>query len=220
MSTENIFNYKEKSTVKLTDEFKQKFTVDIKDKKAIKLEGLTALAHQKGLWKFETEIVQFPNDSNNWTAICKTTLGGYDWDPINEKIREVEYSDIGDANVTNCTKMVASSFIRMASTRSQGRVLRKYTNVDMVCSSEIDAVTEDAPENKIGVQQLMVIRNLVKEKNITQEGFNSMMISMFGTINYMDLSEEQGNTFINVLSNYVAPDTNSDASDAQEHQNK
>lgn len=98
------FNYKDKTAPKLTDEFKQKFGVNIKGKDAIKLEGLTAFAHQKGMWKFITEIIQYPSDQNGWTAICKTTVGGYDWDPITEKVREVEYSDIGDANVNNCGK--------------------------------------------------------------------------------------------------------------------
>ena len=66
------FDYKDKSAPKLTDEFKKKFSVNIKGKDAIKLEGLTAFAHEKGIWKFETDIIQFPGDQNGWTAICKT----------------------------------------------------------------------------------------------------------------------------------------------------
>ena len=95
------FNYKDKTAPKLNDEFKQKFGVNIKGKEAIKLEGLTAFAHEKGMWKFDTEIIQFPSDQNGWTAICKTTIGGYDYDPVTDKVREVEYSDIGDANTNN-----------------------------------------------------------------------------------------------------------------------
>ena len=87
----DTFNYKDKSGVKLTEDFKKKFTVPIKGKEAIKLEGLTAIAHSKGIWKFETEIIQFPNGQNDWTAICKTTIGGYDWDPIEDKVVRVEY---------------------------------------------------------------------------------------------------------------------------------
>lgn len=143
---DKAYNYKDKGAVKLSDEFRQKFMVNIKGKDAIKLEGLTVLAHEKGMWKLETEIVQYPTQENNFTAICKTTVGGYDYDPITDKVREVVYSDIGDANVGNCTKMVAASFIRMASTRSQARALRKYTNIDMVCTSEMDSVTEEPPE--------------------------------------------------------------------------
>ena len=196
------FDYKSSSTPKLTDEFKQKFSVNIKGKDAIKLEGLTALAHEKGMWKFETEIIQYPSDQNNWTAICKTTVGGYDWDPITEKVREVEYSDIGDANVNNCGKMVAASYIRMASTRSQARALRKYTNVDMVCSSEMSEVIEEIPEPFVTLEQLQAIKQLTIDKKISQEKFGQILFGLFQHTDYRQLTVNQGNLLINTLTNY------------------
>lgn len=196
------FDYKSSSTPKLTDEFKQKFSVNIKGKDAIKLEGLTALAHEKGMWKFETEIIQYPSDQNNWTAICKTTVGGYDWDPITEKVREVEYSDIGDANVNNCGKMVAASYIRMASTRSQARALRKYTNVDMVCSSEMSEVIEEIPEPFITLEQLQTIKQLTIDKKVSQEKFGQILFGLFQHTDYRQLTVNQGNLLINTLTNY------------------
>ena len=196
------FDYKSSSTPKLTDEFKQKFSDNIKGKDAIKLEGLTALAHEKGMWKFETEIIQYPSDQNNWTAICKTTVGGYDWDPITEKVREVEYSDIGDANVNNCGKMVAASYIRMASTRSQARALRKYTNVDMVCSSEMSEVIEEIPEPFITLEQLQTIKQLTIDKKVSQEKFGQILFGLFQHTDYRQLTVNQGNLLINTLTNY------------------
>ena len=188
------FDYKDKSAPKLTDEFKQKFSVPIKGKDAIKLEGLTAFAHEKGMWKFETEIIQFPNDQNQWTAICRTVIGGYDWDPIAEKIREVIYSDIGDANVSNCGKMVA---------RSQARALRKYTNIDMVCSSELSDITEDTPEPIISVEQLTEIKQLLGTKGIGKDKFGEILFGLFQHTNYVGLSQSQGNMLINTLNDYV-----------------
>ena len=196
------FDYKSSSTPKLTDEFRKKFSVNIKGKDAIKLEGLTALAHEKGMWKFETEIIQYPSDQNNWTAICKTTVGGYDWDPITEKVREVEYSDIGDANVNNCGKMVAASYIRMASTRSQARALRKYTNVDMVCSSEMSEVIEEIPEPFVTLEQLQAIKQLTIDKKISQEKFGQILFGLFQHTDYRQLTVNQGNLLINTLTNY------------------
>ena len=196
------FNYKDKTAPKLTDEFKQKFGVNIKGKDAIKLEGLTAFAHQKGMWKFITEIIQYPSDQNGWTAICKTTVGGYDWDPITEKVREVEYSDIGDANVNNCGKMVAASYIRMASTRSQARALRKYTNVDMVCSSEMSEVIEEIPEPFVTLEQLQAIKQLTIDKKISQEKFGQILFGLFQHTDYRQLTVNQGNLLINTLTNY------------------
>lgn len=203
--SDKTYNYKDKGANKLSDDFKKVFMVNIKGKEAIKLEGLTALAHEKGMWKLETTIIQFPTQENNFTCICQTTVGGYDYDPVTDKIREVVYTDIGDANVNNCTKMVAASFIRMASTRSQARALRKYTNVDMVCTSEMDSVTEDPPEPIITTEQLTTIKESIKTKKLTPETFGNMLFKMFGHQNYMQLTQSQGNTLINALTNYVIP---------------
>lgn len=199
------FDYKDKSAPKLNEEFKKKFTNNIKGKDAIKLEGLTAVAHEKGMWKFETDIIQYPSDQNGWTAICKTVIGGYDWDPITEKIREVEYSDIGDANVNNCGKMVAASYIRMASTRSQARALRKYTNIDMVCSSELSEVVDEAPEPIISIEQLTGIKQIVDGKHISKEVFANMLMGLFNHTNYTALTESQGNTLLATLKDYTPP---------------
>ena len=197
------FDYKDKSAPKLNEDFKKKFTNNIKGKDAIKLEGLTAVAHEKGMWKFETDIIQFPSDQNGWTAICKTVIGGYDWDPITEKVREVEYSDIGDANVNNCGKMVAASYIRMASTRSQARALRKYTNIDMVCSSELSEVVDEAPEPIISIEQLTGIKQIVDGKHISKEVFASILMGLFNHTNYTALTESQGNTLLTTLKDYT-----------------
>ena len=197
------FDYKDKSAPKLTEDFKKKFTNNIKGKDAIKLEGLTAVAHEKGMWKFETDIIQFPSDQNGWTAICKTTIGGYDWDPIEDKLVRVEYSDIGDANTTNCGAMVKASYIRMASTRSQARALRKYTNIDMVCSSELSEVVDEAPDPIINVEQLTQIKQLVGGKNISKDKFGEILFGLFQHTNYTGLTQTQGKELINVLQNYV-----------------
>lgn len=197
------FDYKDKSAPKLTDDFKKKFSVNIKGKDAIKLEGLTAFAHEKGIWKFNTEIIQFPSDQNGWTAICKTTVGGYDWDPIEEKICKVEYTDIGDANVNNCGKMVAASYIRMASTRSQARALRKYTNIDMVCSSELSEVVDEAPEPIISVEQLTEIKQLIGTKGISKEKFGEILFGLFQHTNYTGLTQSQGKELISTLQNFI-----------------
>lgn len=199
------FDYKDKSAPKLSEDFKRKFTNNIKGKDAIKLEGLTAVGHEKGMWKFETDIIQFPSDQNGWTAICKTTIGGYDWDPVEQKICRVEYSDIGDANVTNCGKMVAASYIRMASTRSQARALRKYTNIDMVCSSELSEVVDEAPEPIISVEQLTMVKQLLTAKRIGEQQFGKILSDMFGHINYNVLTESQGNALLTTLKDYVPP---------------
>jgi len=155
------------------------------------------------MWKFETIIIQFPSDQNGWTAICQTTIGGYDYDPITEKVREVLYSDIGDANVSNCGKMVAASYIRMASTRSQARALRKYTNIDMVCSSELSDVMDEAPEPLISVEQLTEVKQLLSAKGINKEKFGEILFQLFQHTNYQGLTGNQGNVLLETLKNYA-----------------
>lgn len=199
------FDYENKSAPKLSDDFKAKFSVSIKGKDAIKLEGLTALAHEKGIWKMETTIIQFPSDQNQWTAICQTVVGGYDWDPIEQKICKVEYADIGDANVQNCGKMVAASYIRMASTRSQARALRKYTNVDMVCSSELSDIVEEAPEPLVSTEQLVTIKQMITSKGISKEEFGKILFGLFHHTEYATLTVNQAKTLITTLENYVIP---------------
>lgn len=198
------FNYKDKSSPKLNDDFKKQFVVNIKGKEAIKVEGLTAIAHEKGMWKLDTKVVQFPSKDNDWTCICQCTVGGYDWDPAEQKIVRVEYTDIADANAGNVTSMVAKSYIRMASTRAIGRALRKYTNVDILCSSEMDSVVEDAPEPSVTVEQLTEIKSLLGQNRLDKESFIKMLKAMFGKENHMLLTQTEGNRLIAELRNMQA----------------
>lgn len=195
-----MFNYKDKTAPKLTDDFRKKFICNIGKggTEAIKVDGLIALAHEKGIKSMETSIVQYPSQDNQWTCIAETRVIGYDWNPVTDKIEEVIYKDFADANPNNCTAMTKSSYIRMASTRSVGRALRKYTNIDMVCSDEI-ANTVDNFEPPIEIDELVTIKNLVKLKGLSPDGLSRIMIQMFGHSNYQGLTQKQGNELIKVL---------------------
>lgn len=196
------FNYKEKSAPKLSDDFKKKFIVNIGKggTEAIKVDGLIALAHEKGLKSMKTKIIQFPSQENQWTCIASTTVVGYDWNPITDQVEEVEYEDFADANANNCTTMTKASYIRMASTRSVGRALRKYTNIDMVCSDEI-ANTVDNFEPPIEVDELVTIKNLCGTKHVTPDTFGNIMMQKFGHTNYQGLTQKQGQELIAILNN-------------------
>ena len=202
-------NYDYKNNEKITEEFKNKFKVVIKGKETIKLEGLTAIAHEKGMKEMITKIIQFPSESNQWTAICETTVIGYDYDPITDGITEVTYTDIGDANEANCGAMVKSAYIRMASTRSQARALRKYTNIDMVCFSELDYVTEERQEQHEPIvtnEELLKIKALLKEKRMTQSVFDEMLMKLFNHTNYTSLTSSQAKILTATLQYYVTPE--------------
>lgn len=207
------FDYKHKASFKVSDKFKAKFnTKTAGGGETMSADGLVALAHVKGMWKCETKIVQYPSADNGNVCICQATVGGYDWDPIEGQIIKVEYTDIGDASPQNCNRMVAPSFIRMASTRALGRVLRKYTNIDMLCTEELgdddistESMEEIASVQMVDQQQLITMKGLIQQKGIDKATFEAMLTKTFNTSDFQRLTFEQANTMIQILNNYVAP---------------
>jgi hypothetical protein len=198
--------YDYKSAPTLSDEFKKKFVCNIKGKDTIKVDGLVVLAHEKGIKSMKTRVVQFPSQDNQWTCIASTIIIGYGYNPITDKIEEVEFEDFADANPNNCTAMTKASYIRMASTRSVGRVLRKYTDIDMVTSEEINEVIEEPQEPLVDTNTLTKIKTLTVQKHVDAQKFGKFMFSMFGHTNYQLLKQSEGAALIAALENL--PDNN------------
>ena len=205
------FDYKNHEIPKLTEEFKQKFTVDIKGKKAIKVDGLIAFAHTKGIKSMVVEVTQYPNQENNYTCIAKCRVVGYDWSPAENKIIEVAYEDFADANPNNCTKLTASSYPRMASTRAVGRALRKYTNIDMVTSEEISDAVAEPPKPRVTRDQLDSIKNIIRSKKIPQAACMSIMKNSFNLVNFTDLTPDQAEELMRLYSAYIPEPQNAPA---------
>jgi len=197
------WDYKDNSAPKLTSEFRQAYLTNIKGKEAVTAVGLTVLGHEKGFKELKTEIVQYPNNANDMTCIVKADLIGYGWSPSEEKVVEVAFSAIGDANPANCSKMVAASFIRMAETRAIGRVLRNYTNIGMLCSDEIGSATEIQVE-PIRPEQMHALAGLMKQNNITPEMGRDLMIDNFSKTDLRTLSFDEANRLIQIF-NHTKP---------------
>lgn len=209
---EKGFDYKHKASFKLSDKFKQRFVTQTAGGPTLSNDGLIALGHVKGMWKIEVDIIQYPNDQNGNMCICKATVGGYDWDPTEEKIIKVEYSDIGDASPSNCKAPVAKSYIRMASTRAVGRALRKYTNMDMLCTEELgeedistESMSDIASTQMVGLNQLNTIKGLIQQKSIDKNTFDTILMNTFNVNNFQTLTEQQATELISILENYVSP---------------
>ena len=107
----------------------------IKGKKVALYKGLLALAHEKGLERLTTELLQFPSDDNGQMCIfrCQVTIDGQ------------SYTGHGDASPKNVGGMIAPHFIRMAETRAKGRALRDALNIGTVCLDELADLGE-APQ--------------------------------------------------------------------------
>jgi len=114
----------EKSVPKLDE----RFITNIKGKDFVLYAGVLDLATQKGLLKLGVELLQFPTKENGNEAICRAAA---------ESGTGEMFSDIGDANPTNCSSKVVKHLIRMASTRAKGRALRDMCNIGIACLEEL-----------------------------------------------------------------------------------
>jgi len=132
LSVINALPKKEVENAKFLEKYKPKlderFLTNIKGKDFVLYAGVLDLATQRGLLKLEVELIQFPNKENGNEAICRAIAVG--------KNGEV-FSDIGDANPSNCHSMIAKHLIRMSSTRAKGRCLRDMCNIGIACLEEL-----------------------------------------------------------------------------------
>lgn len=149
----------------LSQEFKNKFYTELKNSKTgrangkcIVAGGCVYLAHKKGIKKWINDIIQLPNQENNFTCIVKSTIEGYGWDPVNNKLCDVIFQEYGDANQVNCGPLVKSHYIRMAVTRACNRVAKRYVALDAVTYEELQ-------EQEASISALPVTNELVKEYN-------------------------------------------------------
>ena len=115
----------------------ERWITKIEGKEFVKYPGLLDLGHQKGISSIEVEIVQMPTGDNANFAVCRAT--------VMSKLGET-YSDIGDANPSNCSSKVSKHLLRMASTRAIARALRSYTNVGMTALEELADINEAVNE--------------------------------------------------------------------------
>lgn len=110
------------------------FIVNLRGKDFVLYAGLLDLAHQKGIRRLETEVIQLPTETNRGECVVRATLelkdGGV-------------FTDYGDANPTNVNRPIAAHIIRMASTRAKARVLRDATNIGLTALEELGSLEED-----------------------------------------------------------------------------
>lgn len=104
----------------------QKYIVMLNGKPFITYEGLLHTAHEKGVASIEVEIIQYPTEGNNMTAIATAA--------VRSKNGQF-FIDIGDASPASCSAKLVPHLVRMASTRAKARALRDFTNIGM-CSVE------------------------------------------------------------------------------------
>ncbi|MCL5960988.1 MAG: hypothetical protein M1358_17080 [Chloroflexi bacterium] len=106
---------------------KKEFVVERQGRLFVLYAGLLDEAHAQGLKSISTTLIQSPNESNNYVAICQAVV----------ETEKGRFSGIGDASPTNVAGAMANCTIRMAETRAKARALRDAVNVGVAALEEL-----------------------------------------------------------------------------------
>jgi hypothetical protein len=111
-------------------------TIEVRDKagrvvgtkEVVLYEGLLDRAHDEGLRRIWTRLLQVPDEENHMTAIVVAKV---------ETERGI-FSGLGDASPSNVDAMIAPHIIRMAETRAKARAIRDAVNIGVVALEELN----------------------------------------------------------------------------------
>lgn len=113
---------------------KKEYLINWQGNDFVKYEGLLDEAHQQGLSRVSTTLIQVPGADNGNVAIVaaevETTKG--------------TFSGIGDAAPNNVNRMIVPHLIRMAETRAKARALRDAINVGVTALEELGDLDESS----------------------------------------------------------------------------
>ena len=113
---------------------KKEFIVNRQGKDFCLYEGLLDEAHQHGLIRISTTIVQLPTDANGREAVCTAEV---EMPPKGESGQNRLFSGIGDASAANVGRLIVPHILRMAETRAKARALRDAVNVGATALEEL-----------------------------------------------------------------------------------
>ena len=99
-------------------------------KEVVTYQGLLQKAHEEGLARLRTSLVQIPTEDNGRTAIAKAEV----------ETAKGLFEGIGDACPENVDEFLVPHLIRVAETRAKARALRDAVNVGVVSFEELDGV--------------------------------------------------------------------------------
>jgi len=120
-------------------------TIEIKDRQGriiatedvVTYAGLLSLAHDRGLKKMETALVQLPEETNGHTAVFLAIV----------ETESGIYKGHGDASPDNVASRIVPHIIRMAETRAKARALRDAVNIGVVSIEELALEGNGHPAN-------------------------------------------------------------------------
>jgi len=109
----------------------------VDEKEVATFAGLLARAHEEGLRRIDSDLVQVPDEHNGQLAIVRAVV---------ETDKGI-FVGLGDASPNNVNRRIAPHIIRMAETRAKARALRDAVNIGIVSMEELgdDLVANDKP---------------------------------------------------------------------------
>jgi hypothetical protein len=118
---------------------KKEYIIERQGKQFVLYEGLLDEAHQQGLHRISTTLIQIPHDENGNVAIVAAEV----------ETAKGTFSGIGDASPSNVNRMIVPHILRMAETRAKARALRDAVNIGVTAVEELgdfdEEVTRDEP---------------------------------------------------------------------------
>jgi hypothetical protein len=140
--------------------------------------------HKLGISKTDSNVVQFPNEDNGWTAVVKATIVLSDGR---------EFNALGDANSDSIKSgSIKPHYIRMAETRAKGRVYREAIN---------DGGDPDLGSGKISGQQAEDL--ILKSLDVLGQGGPTRVAQRYGKDYVADLTMKEAVHAGNMLDRQV-----------------
>lgn len=119
---------------------KKEYIINRQGKDFVLYEGLLDEAHQQGLKRITTTLIQIPHEDNGNVAVVQAEV---------ETDRGV-FSGIGDASPSNVNRMIVPHLIRMSETRAKARALRDAVNIGVTAVEELGDFDEGPDEPRGG----------------------------------------------------------------------
>lgn len=111
---------------------KKEYIITRQGKEFVLYEGILDEAHQQGLKRITTTLIQIPHDDNGNVAVVAAEV----------ETGKGSFSGIGDASPQNVNRMIVPHLIRMAETRAKARALRDAVNIGVTAVEELGDVEE------------------------------------------------------------------------------
>jgi hypothetical protein len=120
---------------------KKEYIIERQGKQFVLYEGLLDEAHQQGLCRISTTLIQVPHPDNGNIAIVAAEV----------ETSKGSFSGIGDASPSNVGRPIVPHIVRMAETRAKARALRDAVNIGVTAVEELGDLDDqhaDAPRRE------------------------------------------------------------------------